>query len=526
MTVIRPNSVSGITSITAQANEINFFRSNGTLAGLQLNGVNFNTTTGVSTFNNLDVGGVLTYQDVTNVDSVGIITARSTIDAQGDVSIVDKIIHTGDTNTAIRFPANDTISFETSGGERLKITSTGLIYVNGDGTGGRIDATAGDGSMTFSDGNGRQTLKIKTMGSGQSAAHVFDANGRLGIGTDTPTYPLQVHDSSAGGLLRLLSGHEGNYDLRFVYQNSEANIWSYASSDMTVGTRYARKLHLVTNGPSKRLTIDDGGRVGIGTISPSAKLEVRDPSSSGIIVRSDNTQTTDSNKALRVRNNSDTNTFSVSHKGLLEVNRGELGTYLKVGGDNANNGRALTFTSANTGSNGALHTINATSGNGAIALATSGTERFRVEQNGYITMPFRPAFKCHIDTQASPNSGVVSENNGFTLNATSYRDAFNTGSHFSEATGRFTAPVTGLYFFHFSLMRFSNNGNGSYDIRIKKNNSLILARSYKAGYTQNFESLNVTTITNMTGGHYVTFNIGSSMSVYEDDSYMLGYLLG
>ena len=42
MTVIRPNSVSGITSITAQANEINFFRSNGTLAGLQLNGVNFN----------------------------------------------------------------------------------------------------------------------------------------------------------------------------------------------------------------------------------------------------------------------------------------------------------------------------------------------------------------------------------------------------------------------------------------------------------------------------------------------------
>ena len=80
MTVIRPNSVSGITSITAQANEINFFRSNGTLAGLQLNGVNFNTTSGISTFaalkvtGNLDVEGVLTYQDVTNVDSVGIIT--------------------------------------------------------------------------------------------------------------------------------------------------------------------------------------------------------------------------------------------------------------------------------------------------------------------------------------------------------------------------------------------------------------------------------------------------------------------
>ena len=83
MTVIRPNSVSGITSITAQANEINFFRSNGTLAGLQLNGVNFNTTTGVSTFNNLDVGGVLTYQDVTNVDSLGIGTFRTGINVSG-----------------------------------------------------------------------------------------------------------------------------------------------------------------------------------------------------------------------------------------------------------------------------------------------------------------------------------------------------------------------------------------------------------------------------------------------------------
>ena len=89
MTVIRPNSVSGITSITAQANEINVFRSNGLLAGLNLNGVNFNTTAGISTLaalkitGNLDIAGVLTYQDVTNVDSIGIITARSGINVSG-----------------------------------------------------------------------------------------------------------------------------------------------------------------------------------------------------------------------------------------------------------------------------------------------------------------------------------------------------------------------------------------------------------------------------------------------------------
>ena len=63
--------------------------------------------------------GVVTYEDVTNVDSVGVITARS------DVNIADSIIHLGDTNTKIRFPANDTITFETAGNERFRIESDG-----------------------------------------------------------------------------------------------------------------------------------------------------------------------------------------------------------------------------------------------------------------------------------------------------------------------------------------------------------------------------------------------------------------
>ena len=102
---------------------------------------------------NLTVGGVLTYDDVTNVDSLGIVTARGgfeigasgvggTITAAGaaefvgivtvksDVSIADKIIHTGDTNTAIRFPAADTFTVETAGSERVRVTSTGGIHFN------------------------------------------------------------------------------------------------------------------------------------------------------------------------------------------------------------------------------------------------------------------------------------------------------------------------------------------------------------------------------------------------------------
>ena len=195
MTVIRPNSVSGITSITAQANEINFFRSNGALAGLQLNGVNFNTTTGVSTFNNLDVGGVLTYQDVTNVDSIGIITARSTIDAQGDVSIADKIIHTGDTNTAIRFPSADTITAETAGTERLRITSSGEVKImNTSGTVGLyFQSSSGAVSNLRAIGTNNQSLGYFF---GNSEKFRFASSGNIGIATDI---------SGAGGAYGRLS---------------------------------------------------------------------------------------------------------------------------------------------------------------------------------------------------------------------------------------------------------------------------------------------------------------------------------
>ena len=47
----------------------------------------------------------------------------------GDVTIADKIVHSGDTNTAIRFPAVDTFTVETDGSERLRVTSTGNVGI-------------------------------------------------------------------------------------------------------------------------------------------------------------------------------------------------------------------------------------------------------------------------------------------------------------------------------------------------------------------------------------------------------------
>ena len=49
----------------------------------------------------------------------------------GDLSIADKIVHTGDTNTAIRFPAADTVTAETGGSERVRLDSSGNLALGG-----------------------------------------------------------------------------------------------------------------------------------------------------------------------------------------------------------------------------------------------------------------------------------------------------------------------------------------------------------------------------------------------------------
>ena len=50
----------------------------------------------------------------------------------GDVNIADSIIHSGDTDTKIRFPAANQISFETTGSEAVRIDESGRLGIGDD----------------------------------------------------------------------------------------------------------------------------------------------------------------------------------------------------------------------------------------------------------------------------------------------------------------------------------------------------------------------------------------------------------
>ena len=52
-----------------------------------INSTGIITATGANITGNMTVGGVLTYEDVTSIDSVGLITARNGIDCNGDLDV-------------------------------------------------------------------------------------------------------------------------------------------------------------------------------------------------------------------------------------------------------------------------------------------------------------------------------------------------------------------------------------------------------------------------------------------------------
>ena len=100
-----------------------------------------NITGDLSVSGNLGVGGTITYEDVTNVDSVGVVTART------NINLGDSIIHIGDTNTKIRFPEADAVTIETNGSERLRINSSGSWGIGSNfGTSGQFLKSQGSGS--------------------------------------------------------------------------------------------------------------------------------------------------------------------------------------------------------------------------------------------------------------------------------------------------------------------------------------------------------------------------------------------
>jgi len=212
------------------------------LNGVKLDKTDYTATSGTSIV--LDSGASADDTlEILAFDTFGLFSGEFSQDVSvgGDLTISDKIIHSGDTNTAIRFADADTVTVETGGSERMRVTSGGNIQIGSTNSGvaGSLDVSIGSTSSTggitlFSPTDGTHSIGFADGTSGTDRyrgyveyKHANDAlcfatqssermritsDGDLLLGTTSGTNRLTVAENQSGGYAASFHNDGNNVD--------------------------------------------------------------------------------------------------------------------------------------------------------------------------------------------------------------------------------------------------------------------------------------------------------------------------
>jgi hypothetical protein len=196
-----------------------------------------------------------------------------------DITIPDKIIHAGDTNTAIRFPAADTVTVETSGTERMRIDASGnlglgvtprawnsagraielgrvgssIFSFQGSGSGAILTSNAfyngggwkyanTDVATTYETGEGKHRWFVAPSGTAGNAitftqAMTLDASGNLLVGTTSVSPGTDNVSGIALGAAGYISiTRDGNASGQFNRKTDDGTIILLAQDSTTEGS--------------------------------------------------------------------------------------------------------------------------------------------------------------------------------------------------------------------------------------------------------------------------------------------------
>jgi len=115
--------------------------------------------------------------------------------------------------------------------------------------------------------NDSNTLQLSTGGACNASQFVIDSSGRVGIGTLLPTANLQVTAVTGNSTVNISSA-DGAGNQIIYFNDNVTNEWHIGRTDS------ANRLDIVESGVAEVMSFLPGGKIGIGTISPSSKLDV------------------------------------------------------------------------------------------------------------------------------------------------------------------------------------------------------------------------------------------------------------
>ena len=309
----------------------------------------------------------------------------------------------GRTDGGVDLDAYKSFKFTTDGTERASIDSSGNVAIGNTSAAAKLDIRQDSGAaIRCEDGSG--------------AYFVVKQGGTVGIGTPSPDAPLTVHNSSDP---EIRFGYSSTQDHKIAWDSSK--VFIHADPENANGSS---AIGFSVDG-SEKARIDNNGRFGIGTSSPSNILHIQSASATGAIL---NLETT--------------------HSGGIPIYsmKGAHSAQLRYQDENGNNQSRIDFLDG---------------GDFSFIDATSGTSHMKISSSGNIGIgTTNPAKQLHVYQPSGQTGIVLSRTNNisginlqFSVDSSktrllSYGDAL---SFWTAATGSGTNAS--------ERMRIDSNGN-------------------------------------------------------------------
>ena len=206
--------------------------------------------TGVTTFaGSVSIGGTLTYEDVTNIDSVGVITAREAIDLPTDKKI---LLGDNDRFEIYKSSTHAVINNKYGGGSWLTLGSgNGIILQSSVGTGQELfRATVnGDNKLFYAN-----SLKFQTTSTGAKVTGTLKGASEVGIQSGGVQIGAGVTQLNFIGLGNTFAVNGTTVDVSISGNSGAGGTWS----SYTAGIATTKSVGVNTN------NLDDNDLVGVG----------------------------------------------------------------------------------------------------------------------------------------------------------------------------------------------------------------------------------------------------------------------
>ena len=375
------------------------------------------------------------------------------------------------------------------------------------------------------------------------ALFVQGSDGNVGIGISTPDNTVHIHKGTAGSVT-------GNSNAPLTVENSTSNyiqmlapnanetgiLFGNPANSANAGVVYSGTggdLQFRNAGNTERMRIDSSGAVRMtkgGTAFTPLQydgLVVQNGDATGIRMidagdgggNGGHTGLGNDNGNLRVMT-AGVITFAtglsptdqlyqggdermrISADGSVNISGAASGTeQFRVGNSTGGTDFGITVTE-NSGV-----VLNAAEGSTARAMefATGGTVRMGISAEGHVTAPSNPAFRAYLSTEQT-SDGLVSS--GWSDSGLAEGRTYDRDGDFNTSTGRFTAPVDGIYLF--SVMWDSNASQAGFDLLVNPTNAAngFHVRWEPTGRTDStWESRHYSTHIKLDEGDYVMLGI-------------------